>query len=131
KKLKGKAYATSTNTDIYKYNLESKTTENITEDNKGYDTNPVFSSEGALAWLQMKTDGYESDKNDIVVLNNGVKQNLTDRWDSTVNSFLWSTDGSTIYFTAPVDGTIQLFKVNYPGKKRIAPLVEQLSEGQF
>lgn len=131
KKLKGKAYATSTNTDIYKYSLDSKTTENITEDNKGYDTNPSFSSTGALAWLQMKTDGYESDKNDIVVLNNGVKQNLTERWDGTVNSFLWSNDGNTIYFTAPVDGTIQLFKVNYPGKKRIAPLVEQLSEGQF
>lgn len=131
KKLKGKAYATSTNTNIYKYNLETKTTENLTEDNKGYDTNPAFSSTGALAWLQMKTDGYESDKNNIVVLHKGVKQNLTDRWDGTVNSFLWSADGNTIYFTAPVDGTIQLFKVNYPGKKRIAPIVEQLSEGQF
>ncbi|WP_458627305.1 S9 family peptidase [Winogradskyella sp. PC D3.3] len=131
KKLKGKAYATSTNTDIYKYNLDSKTTENITEDNKGYDTNPAFSSQGALAWLQMKTDGYESDKNDIIVLNNGIKQNLTQQWDGTVRSFTWSNDGKTIYFTAPVAGTIQLFKVNYPGKKRIAPMVEQLSEGQF
>lgn len=131
KKLKGQAYATSTNTDIFQYNLATKKTTNITEKNKGYDTNPVFSSRGALAWLQMKTDGNESDKNDIVVLNNGVKQNLTERWDGTVNSFLWSTDGNTIYFTAPVDGTVQLFKVNYPGKKRIAPVVEQLSEGQF
>ena len=131
KKLKGKAYANSTNTDIYKYNLETKTTENITEDNKGYDTNPSFSTEGALAWLQMKTDGYESDKNDIVVLNEGVKQNLTANWDGTVRSFLWSNDGKDIYFTAPVDGTIQLFKVNYPGRKRIAPVVEQLSKGQF
>ncbi|WP_179349775.1 S9 family peptidase [Winogradskyella pacifica] len=131
KKLKGKAYATSTNTDIYKYNLATKTTENITEDNKGYDTNPAFSSTGALAWLQMKTDGYESDKNDIIVLNNGIKQNLTQQWDGTVRSFTWSNDGNHVYFTAAVDGTIQLFKVNYPGKKRIAPVVEQLSEGQF
>ncbi|MBU2928598.1 S9 family peptidase [Winogradskyella psychrotolerans] len=131
KKLKGKAYATSTNTDIYKYTLATKTTENITEDNKGYDTNPAFASTGALAWLQMKTDGYESDKNDIIVLNNGIQQNLTQQWDGTVRSFLWSNDGNTVYFTAPVDGTIQLFKVNYPGKKRIAPVVEQLSEGQF
>ena len=50
------------------YNLASKTTENITKENKGYDTNPAFSSKGALAWLQMKMDGYESDKNDIIVL---------------------------------------------------------------
>ncbi|RPD98175.1 S9 family peptidase [Aureibaculum marinum] len=131
KKLKGKAYVTSTNTDIYKYNIESKTTINITKDNKGYDTNPAFSTKGTLAWLQMKTDGYESDKNDIVVLNNGIQMNLTEHWDGTVNGFLWSNDGKDIYFTAPVNGTKQLFKVNYPGKKRIAPVVEQLSEGQF
>lgn len=131
KKLHGKAYATSTNTNIYKYDLETKTTENITESNRGYDTHPVFSSEGALAWLQMKTEGYESDKNDIVVFHNGIKQNLTERWDGTVNSFLWSKNGNDIYFTAPIDGTIQLFKVNFPGRKRIAPVVEQLSEGQF
>ena len=30
-----------------------------------------------------------------------------------------------------MDGTIQIFKVNYPDKKRIAPVVEQLSKGQF
>ncbi len=131
KKLKGKKYAISTNTDIYKYNLASKTTENITKDNKGYDTSPAFSSKGALAWLQMKTDGYESDKNDIVVLENGVKQNLTGQWDGTVRSFLWNNDGTEVYFTAAIDGTIQLFKVNYPGKKRIAPVVKQLSKGQF
>ena len=131
KKKKGKDYVTSTNTDIFKYNLATKTTENITEDNKGYDTNPAFSSQGALAWLQMKTDGNESDKNDIVVLENGVKQNLTAQWDGTVRSFLWDEKGRDIYFTAPVDGTIQLFKVNYPGKKRIAPVVEQISKGQF
>ena len=84
-----------------------------------------------MAWLQMKTDGYESDKNDIIVINNGIRQNLTGRWDGTVRSFFWSNNGKSIYFTAPVDGTIRLFKVNYPGKKRMAPVVEQLSEGQF
>lgn len=131
KKLAGTEYATSTNTDIYKYNLASRKTENITEDNKGYDTNPAFSKKGALAWLQMKTPGFEADKNDIIVLENGVKQNLTAQWDGTVNSFLWANNSKDIYFTAPVDGTIQLFKVDYPGKTRKAPLVEQLSRGQF
>ncbi|WP_452219025.1 S9 family peptidase [Lacinutrix undariae] len=132
KKLKGKAYATSTNTDIYKYDLETKTTANVTEDNKGYDTNPAFGKTGALAWLQMKTPGYEADKNDIIVLDkDGTRQNLTQQWDGTVNSFTWSKDGKNIFFTAPVDGTIQLFVVNHPGRKRIAPVVKQLSEGPF
>lgn len=131
KKLQGKAYVTSTNTDIYKYDLQSKTTKNITKDNPGYDTNPAFSKQGALAWLQMKTAGNESDKNDIVVLQNGVKQNLTAQWDGSVRSFFWDENGKDIYFVAPIDGTIQLFRVNYPGKSRIAPVVQQISEGQF
>lgn len=131
KKLKGKQYALSTNTDIYKYELDTKNTVNITIDNKGYDTDPAFSVNGALAWLQMKTAGYEADKNDIVVLENGVAQNLTARWDGTVSNFKWANDGKSVYFTAPVNGTKQIFKVDYPGKKKKAPVVEQLSKGQF
>lgn len=131
KKLVGTEYATSTNTDIYKYNLESRKTENITIDNKGYDTNPAFSKNGALGWLQMKTEGYEADKNDIMVLENGIKQNLTSQWDGTVQQFIWANNNKDIYFTAPVDGTIQLFKVDYPGRTRKMPVVEQLSKGQF
>ena len=78
KKLSGVDYATSTNTAIYNYNLASKTTTNLTEENKGYDTNPAFSSKNQLAWLQMKRDGYEADKNDIVVIIDGKKVNLTE-----------------------------------------------------
>ena len=131
KKKAGTDYAVSTNTDIYKYNLANKQTENITEENKGYDTQPAFSKDGNLAWLQMVTEGYEADKNDIVVLQGGVKQNLTNQWDGTVNGFIWGNNGKDIYFTAPVDGTVQLFKVDHPGKTRKMPVVEQLSKGQF
>lgn len=131
KKLAGTEYAVSTNTDIYKYNLDTKKTDNLTEDNKGYDTQPAFSKDGAMAWLQMKTAGYETDKNDIIVMQNDVKQNLTAQWDGTVNGFTWAQNNKDIYFTAPIDGTIQIFKVDYPGKTRKAALVEQLSKGQF
>jgi len=131
KKTKGKEYAQSTNTDIYKYNLKTKKTENLTKENKGYDIQPAFSKDGALAYLQMKTEGYEADKNDIVILKDGVKQNLTAQWDGTVASFSWNKDGKSLYFTAPVDGTIQLFEVDYPGRKRKMPGVKQLSEGVF
>src|SRR5699024_2403598 len=92
KKEVGTAYATSTNTDIYEYDLETKETRNLTSENKGYDTQPQFSKNGALGYLQMKTPGYEADKNDIVVLQNGIRQNLTADWDGTVNRFLWGDD---------------------------------------
>jgi dipeptidyl aminopeptidase/acylaminoacyl peptidase len=131
KKKSGTAYAISTNTDLYEYNLETKTTKNLTESNLGYDTNPLFSLNGELTWLQMKRDGYEADKNDIIVRFKGIDMNLTANWDGTVDSFHWSLDGKKIYFLAAVDGTKQLFEVNFPGMTRIAINVRQLTTGTF
>lgn len=131
KKKKGHAYTTSTNTDLFAYNLKDKTTTNLTSGFEGYDTHPAFSANGVLAWLSMKTDGYESDKNDIVVHFEGNNYNLTKDWDGTVSGFLWGADGTNIYFTAPVDGTKQLFEVNFPGRSRQMPKIKQITEGVF
>lgn len=131
KKKFGTDYALSTNTDLYEYNLETKQTKNLTEANVGYDTHPTYSPQGYLTWLQMKRDGYEADKNDIIVRFGDVEQNLTANWDGTVDSYQWSKDGSKVYFIAAVGGTIQLFEVNFPGLKRIAPVVKQLTDGDF
>ena len=131
KKKFGTAYAMSTNTDLYEYNIETKTTKNLTENNPGYDTNPNFSPNGDLTWLQMKRDGYEADKNDIIVSFKGMKMNLTANWDGSVDSFKWSVDGEKIYFTAAVDGTIQVFEVNFPGLTKIAVTVRQVTAGDF
>ena len=131
KKKSGTAYATSTNTDLYEYDLATKTTKNLTEKNLGYDTHPIFSPQGDLSWLQMKRDGYEADKNDIIVRHKGMDINLTAAWDGTVESFVWSKDGKKVYFIAPVLGTKQLFEVNFPGLTRIAVIVRQLTDGNF
>lgn len=131
KKLSGAAYATSTNTDIYQYNLETKTTTNLTSENKGYDTNPAFSSKGQLAWLQMKRDGYESDKNDIVINVDGASVNLTANWDGTVSSFVWQDKGDKIYFIAPVLGTVQLFEIGIPTSAKKTNPLKQITNGQF
>lgn len=131
KKLAGTEYAVSTNSDIYEYNIETKQTNNLTENNKGYDTHPAFSSNGTLAWLQMKRDGYESDKNDIVVRLPEGDMNLTEGWDGTVNGFIWSEDGSKIYFNAPVGGTVHVFQIDVPIDSKTKPKPKQISEGQF
>lgn len=131
KKKSGTEYALSTNTDLYEYDLASKTTKNLTQDNLGYDTAPQFSPNGDLTWLQMKRDGYEADKNDIIVSFKGLKMNLTAGWDGTVDSFTWSEDGKKVYFLAAIDGTKQLFEVNFPGLTKIAVRVNQLTNGDF
>jgi dipeptidyl aminopeptidase/acylaminoacyl peptidase len=131
KKKAGTQYALSTDTNIYEYNLETGKTINRTEGNFGYDTAPQFSPSGDLTWLQMKRDGYEADKNDLIVSFKGMKMNLTASWDGTVNSFKWSNDGKKIYFIAPIDGTLQLFEVNFPGLTKIAITVKQITSGDF
>ena len=131
KKLAGTEYAVSTNSDIYAYNLETKQTTNLTENNKGYDTHPAFSSKGTLAWLQMARDGYESDKNDIIVRLPDGDMNLTNDWDGTVNGFIWSEDGSKIYFNAPVGGTVHVFQLDVPVGKKTMSKPKQISSGQF
>ena len=131
KKKSGTEYAVSTNTDLYEYNLDTKTTKNLTESNLGYDTNPAFSPNGDLTWLQMKRDGYEADKNDIVVSFKGTTINLTANWDGSVESYIWSKDGKKVYFQAPVDGTLQLFVVDFPGLTKKMPQVVQVTNGDF
>ena len=131
KKKEGTQYAVSTNTNIYDYSLETGQTTNRTEGNLGYDHSPTFSPSGDLTWLQMKHDGYEADKNDIIVDFEGTKMNLTANWDGTVDSFIWSKDGKKIYFIAAIDGTKQVFEVNFPGLTKIAIHIQQVSSGDF
>lgn len=126
KKKVGKEYALSTNTDIYQYDLKSRQTINLTEGMMGYDTHPEFSPKGVLTFLSMARDGYEADKNDIIIVENNKKINLTKDWDGTVNSFKWSNDASKIYFNAPIGGTIQLFEIDYKTKK-----IKQITDGDF
>lgn len=131
KKLAGTDYAVSTNTDIYEFDIPNRNTSNLTSKNKGYDTHPSFSKQGTLAWLQMKRDGYESDKNDIIVKLADGKINLTKKWDGTVNGFIWSNDGSKIYFNAPVGGTVQAFEIEVPESSKVKVKPRQISDGQF
>jgi dipeptidyl aminopeptidase/acylaminoacyl peptidase len=132
KKKYGTAYAVSTNTDLYEYNVETGQTKNLTKGMMGYDINPAFNQKGELAWLSMKRDGFESDKQDLIVSNGTSKINLTASRDIIhVEGFKWSEDNKAIFFWAPINGTLQLFEVNYPGLTKIAPVVRQITKGDF
>ena len=124
----GTVYVLSTNTDIYEYDLKTMKTRNLTEGMMGYDTNPQYSKEGVLAWLSMAHDGDESDKNDLYILKDGKRINLTAQWDNTIFSYRWSNDGKQIYLIAPTQGTEQLFVVDVYGKDTTP---QQLTKGVY
>ncbi len=132
KKKYGKDYAVSTNTDLYEYDLATGETKDITAGRMGYDINPSYSKEGTLAWLSMKTEGYESDKQDLVASTGLGVVNLTKhRDDIHVEGFKWSDDGKNIFFWAAVNGTEQLFEVDYTGATQKLPDIKQITKGDF
>ena len=138
KKAYGTAYTISTNTDLFAYDIVTGNTRNLTEGMLGYDVNPSFNQQGDLAWLSMKRAGYEADKQDLIVSGGNGKMNLTlQRDDIHVEGYKWSDDGNKLFFWAPINGTLQLFEVNYPRstktspKTKLLPLIRQISKGDF
>ena len=131
-KKSGRDYTLSTDTDIYLYNLETGTTENLCKMNEesssyGYDTAPKFSPDGKhLAWLSMEHDGYESDQNRLSILNltTGERTYLTGvansdgitEFDSNVDSYCWAPNSNSLYFTGTWHGTTQVYNITLKGK---------------
>lgn len=127
KKLRGKAFAESTNTDIYLYDVEGKTTENITEGMPGYERYPVFSPDGSrLAFMSMATPGYEADKERLFVydLNSREKTYLTNGFDQNATHFTWSADGEQLYFISGTNATYQVYVLNTRSRE-----IRQITKG--
>lgn len=122
KKMSGKEWAQSTNSDLYMLDLISGKTTKITAGMEGYDKEPKFSPDGSkLAWMSMKTPGYESDVNDIVIMNvsSGEKTHLlkaTNKYDEmTFQSFDWH-DNNTIFAGVPTNGSNHVYQITYSSK---------------
>ncbi|TNF41633.1 MAG: S9 family peptidase [Bacteroidetes bacterium] len=114
KKLTGKAYTLSTNTDIYLYNVATGEEKNITEGNMGYDKVPVFSPDGSMiAYSSMEEDGYESDLERLFVYNiaTGERKWVSEGWDYNVGNMQWNGTGE-IWFTSPYLGTQPVFSIS-------------------
>jgi dipeptidyl aminopeptidase/acylaminoacyl peptidase len=116
KKLKGKEYAFSTNTELYAYNLDTKATKSITPDLPGYDKNPQFSPDGTkLLWSSMKRAGFEADKERMMVMDFPSCTNFKDiseSLDASPSSIVWSADGNSLFLTAPYQEAHQIFKLD-------------------
>jgi dipeptidyl aminopeptidase/acylaminoacyl peptidase len=107
--------ASSTNTDIFLVDSDGNNLVNITSNNKAADFNPVYSPDGNyIAYLTQVIPTYESDRIRLAIYNIKSKTNkiITDSFDNWVNSFEWSADSKSIYFTGFEKGYLPLFKVS-------------------
>ena len=127
RKKTGKAYAVSTNSDIYQYDLASKQTINLSEGMMGYDQDPVFSPDGKkIAWVSMERDGYESDKKRLIVYDFGSKTaaDFTKDFDQSTESLDWSDDAQSIYLVSCWHGTDQIYRLDLSDGK-----ISKITEG--
>ncbi len=124
RKMEGKRYAFSTNTEIYIYNIGTGQT-GIIPMGGGYDTDPVWSPDGTkICWISMERDGYEADKQRLMCADvdwsgvnedgNGIPKihgitDLTEDFKYNAASPVWSHDSSTIYFSALAEGLQGIF----------------------
>ncbi len=120
RKKTGYDYAHSTNSDIYLYDIDSKTTKNISEGIMGYDQNPVFSHDGKyIAWESMERDGYESDLIRLMVmdLTTGERTNMSENFDYYFTGISWTDDDKEILGVVYYRGTDQIFACNRETKE--------------
>ena len=125
RKLVGKKYAFSTNTEIYIYNVETGATD-VIDMKGGYDTDPVWSPDGSkICWISMERDGYEADKQrlmvaDVSISNDGTPvvsdiKDLTADFKYNVSGPVWSADSKSIYFASLAEGLQGIFKAGAEG----------------
>ena len=92
---------------------------------EGASSSPVISQSGqSAAFLQMREDGYESDKNRLVLIPDLSKLDAATEvltsddgkglWDRSPSGLLWSNDGRMLYLFAEDQGQTILFKLDIP-----------------
>jgi dipeptidyl aminopeptidase/acylaminoacyl peptidase len=115
KKLMGRDYALSTNSDIYLYSLETGETRNLSNVNMGFDRAPVFSPDGKLiAWESMERDGYEADRIRLFVMDlaTGNITNYSKTFDQDATGLAWSEDGQSIFFISDWHATDEIYRLD-------------------
>ena len=119
RKLVGKKYAFSTNTEIYIYNVETGKC-SVIDMKGGYDTDPVWSPDGSkIAWVSMERDGYEADKQRLMVASIetvggnvvvGTPVDATADFKYNVSGPVWTEDSKGIYFASLAEGLQGIFE---------------------
>ena len=118
RKKTGLEYSISTDSDIFLYDVATKTTRNLCKpadykapavdptrtlaiqavnapenlkNNVGYDQNPQFSPDGKyIAWQSMERDGYEADLNRLCIYDMTTGEKNYIDWQSDVDAFCWA-----------------------------------------
>lgn len=116
KPLTGAAYAVSTDSDIFIYDLQTGSKRNICKEQgemPGYDRYPVWSPDDSrIAFRSMRRAGNESDKERLIVWNaaDNSMRDLTADFDHSAQNVVWEGN-DRLYFGSAIEGTYQICRV--------------------
>ncbi len=99
----GKDFGFDPNEDIVTLRLDTGKWTNLTADNPANDTNPRYSPDGKwIAYTRQAIKWFYADRRRLVLYDRatGTKQVLTENWDRSVESPVWSRDSHRLHFTA-------------------------------
>jgi dipeptidyl aminopeptidase/acylaminoacyl peptidase len=119
KKLYGKEYAVSTNSEIYIYDVAKASTTNISEGLPGYDKDPRWSPDGTkITWACQLVAGNEADLKRLYVYDFATKkkEELVKDFDFNVEIAEWNRKGNKIYFMAGIHATENIFVYDLSAK---------------
>jgi dipeptidyl aminopeptidase/acylaminoacyl peptidase len=127
--------AASTDSDLYVVSIAGGQPVKITI-TPGADSNPRYSPDGKyLAWRAQLRAGYESDRWRLMTLerSSGKVANLTESLDRWVNSFTWSPDSGSLFFTTSDRGRqpIQVIPAVGGASKTVASGDSELDDMQL
>ncbi len=128
KRLNGKDFAISTNSELYIYDIKAGTNYNLTKEGfDGYDDGAAWSPDGKMiVWHSMATAGFESDKNRIMIhsFESGETIDYSEGFDQSSSSFTFSDDSKTLYFISGIEATYQIYSMNLESKE-----ITQITKG--
>jgi dipeptidyl aminopeptidase/acylaminoacyl peptidase len=88
------------NFDIFLVSVDGGEALNITRDNSGQDTSPLYSPDGRrLAFLRQTINGFYADRQRMMMYDRTTKKltNCTEAWDRSAGGLVWAPDGQTLY----------------------------------
>ena len=109
--------ATSTNADLFEVDVDGHPARRLTT-NPGFDGAPAYSPDGRrIAYRSQARPGYEADKWRLMILDrdSGRSTSLTDAFDRSIDTPVWSADGQSIVFNAEDRGEMPLFVIPTAG----------------
>jgi len=130
-----KVPATSTNNDLWLVSLTDRQSQprNITASNPAFDGSPRYSPDGkSIAYRTQKIPAYESDLFRLAIYDRagGTSIVVTESFRNWIDSFEWSRDSRSLFFTGPVEGINPIYKLDI-GSKNIAQLFADKTIDEF